>query len=266
MNPQPWAEGGKIPWDDPEFSRRMLKEHLSQKHDAASRRTPIIEKHMNWIHTFVLDKNTSHILDLGCGPGLYTTRLAALGHACHGIDFSPASIEFAVNQTPDNCSYTLGDIRTTSFGSGLDLVMLIFGEFNVFKPSDAKLLLEKAFSALVKDGKLLLEVSTFDSVYERGNQPATWYSAEYELFADKPHLCLMESFWDDANSVAIERYYIVDAANGDVTRHSASMQAYENDLLTEMILQVGFQKPDFYPSLTGKSDDLSEMVVLVAAK
>ena len=44
------------------------------------------------------------------------------------------------------------------------------------------------------------------------------------------------------------------------------MQAYENDLLTEMILQVGFQKPDFYPSLTGKSDDLSEMVVLVAAK
>ena len=37
--PKPWAEGEKIPWNDPEFSRRMLKEHLSQKHDAASRRT-----------------------------------------------------------------------------------------------------------------------------------------------------------------------------------------------------------------------------------
>jgi len=34
--PEPWAE--KIPWDDPAFSERMLKEHLSQEHDAASRR------------------------------------------------------------------------------------------------------------------------------------------------------------------------------------------------------------------------------------
>ena len=33
--PEPWAEGEKIPWDDPGFSRRMLEEHLSQAHDAA---------------------------------------------------------------------------------------------------------------------------------------------------------------------------------------------------------------------------------------
>ena len=36
--PAPWAEGDKIPWNDPDFSRRMLREHLSQAHDAASRR------------------------------------------------------------------------------------------------------------------------------------------------------------------------------------------------------------------------------------
>ena len=36
--PVPWAEGEKIPWSDPAFSQRMLQEHLSQEHDAASRR------------------------------------------------------------------------------------------------------------------------------------------------------------------------------------------------------------------------------------
>ena len=41
--PKPWIEGEKIPWNDPEFSKRMLKEHLSQNHDAASRRFEIIE-------------------------------------------------------------------------------------------------------------------------------------------------------------------------------------------------------------------------------
>ena len=28
--PDPWTEGDNIPWDDPAFSERMLKEHLTQ--------------------------------------------------------------------------------------------------------------------------------------------------------------------------------------------------------------------------------------------
>ncbi len=36
-NPAPWFEGDNISWDDPDFSERMLAEHLSQEHDLASR-------------------------------------------------------------------------------------------------------------------------------------------------------------------------------------------------------------------------------------
>jgi hypothetical protein len=43
--PEPWSEGEKIPWDEPGFSERMLKEHLSQEHDAASRRSEKIGFH-----------------------------------------------------------------------------------------------------------------------------------------------------------------------------------------------------------------------------
>lgn len=266
IEPKPWAEGEKIPWNDPDFSRRMLKEHLSQKHDAASRRTSVIKKHVDWIHTFVLGGNPSHILDLGCGPGLYSARLSKLGHVCRGIDFGPASIEYAAKHSSENCSFTLGDVRTTDFGSGYDLVMFIFGEFNVFKPEDARLILSKAYAALKPGGKILLEPHTFDAVYELGNQPATWYSAENELFAEKPHLCLMESFWDEDLSVAIERYFIVDAATGEVARYSSSMQAYENDELVEMLTQAGFLNSEFHPSLTGKPDEMTQLQVLVAQK
>ena len=266
-DPKPWEEGEKIPWNDPDFSRRMLKEHLSQKHDAASRRTPTIKKQVDWIHSFVLDGKPSRILDLGCGPGLYAARLAALGHVCRGIDFGPASIEYAVKHAPENCSYTLGDVRTTGFGSGYDLVMFIFGELNVFKPKDAKSILHKAYTVLNPGGKLLLEVTTYDAVYELGNQPATWYSAENELFADEPHLCLMEPFWDDEQAVAIERYYIVDANTGEVARYSASTQAYTEDEFRDMLLGVGFSTIEKHPSLIGKEDSFqSEMFVLIAHK
>jgi len=267
MTPKPWAEGEKIPWDDPEFSQRMLKEHLSQKHDAASRRKRIIKKHVDWIHRTVLNGQPSCILDLGCGPGLYTAALAGLGHVCRGIDFSPASIDYAVKASPEGCTYTLGDIRATDFRSGYDLVMFIFGEFNVFRPQDATLILQKSFAALQPGGRILLEIQTFDAVYELGNQPATWYSAKKELFADDPHLCLMESFWDEEQQAAIERYYIVDVISGNVRRYASTTLAYHEDEIISMLTRSGFRGVETYPTLTGKNvSQVSPMLVLVAEK
>lgn len=267
MDLQPWEEGEKIPWNDPGFSRRMLKEHLAQRHDAASRRTPIIKRHVDWIHRKVLNEQPSRILDLGCGPGLYATRLAALGHECLGIDFSPASIDYAWKHAPDGCSYILSDVRTAAFGVGYDLVMFIYGELNVFKISDARALLKKARTALKPGGRLLLEISTFDAVEQLGNQPATWYSSPGRLFSDKPHLCLMESFWDEKQSVATERYLIVDAATGKVTRYAASSQAYDKEAIQALLNDVRFTEVKFHPSLTGKEEaGVDDFMVIVARK
>ncbi len=266
-NPRPWAEGEKIPWNDPDFSRRMLREHLSQKHDAASRRTAKINRQAAWIHTHILSGKPARILDLGCGPGLYASKLAAFGHTCHGIDFSPASIEYALQHASANCTYSLADLRQAGFGTGFDLAMFIYGEFNVFRPEDACRILQKAWAALQPGGKLLLEVTSFEAVYELGNQPATWYSAENELFAEACHLCLMESFWDEDQSAAIERYYIVDAATAQVTRYSSTTQAYTAERFQAMLGEAGFGSITFYPSLVGKADaSQSQMLVIEAVK
>ncbi len=267
MDLQPWEEGEKIPWNDPAFSRRMLKEHLTQGHDAASRRTSKVKKHVDWIHRTVLEGRPSRILDLGCGPGLYTSRLAALGHVCRGIDFSPASIEYATKHSHSGVSYTLADVRTADFGGGYDLVMFIYGELNLFRLTDTRAILQKAQAALNLGGRLLLEISTYDAVEQTGNQPATWYSSSGGLFADTPHLCLMESFWDEAQSVATERYLIVVAATGVVSRYAASSQAYDADAIQSLLNEVGFREVYFHPSLTGKEETgVYDFMVIVARK
>ena len=64
-------------------------------------------------------------VDLGCGPGLYSSRLARLGHACTGIDFSPASVAYAREQAAAqglDCRYHEGDVRRTDFAAGYGLV------------------------------------------------------------------------------------------------------------------------------------------------
>lgn len=261
--PKPWAEGEKIPWNDPAFSRRMLDEHLSQDHDAASRRFEIVDRHVKWIHDRVLQGDPTHVLDLGCGPGLYTSRLARLGHRCVGIDFSPASIAYARERAEEaglDCTYIQRDIRTADYGDGYGLVMSIFGEFNVFRPREARAILEKAHGALVPGGFLLLEPHTFEAVLKIGKKPPSWYAAEQGLFSDQPHLCLHESFWDAEENVAIERYYIIDAATGAVTRHSSSTQAYTKEEYRSLLAECGFGDVVFYPSLGGSpggpEDDL----------
>jgi SAM-dependent methyltransferase len=254
--PEPWAEGEKIPWDAPDFSRRMLDEHLSQEHDLASRRLEIIDKHVKWIHNQVLKGNPTRVLDLGCGPGLYTNRLARLGHRCVGIDFSPASIAYAREQAEEaglECTYIQQDIRTVDYGDEYGLVMSIFGEFNVFRPGEARGILEKACRALAPKGLLLLEPHAFEVVVKLGEQPSSWYSAEKGLFSEEPHLNLQENFWDTEDNVAIQRYYIIDAATGEVTCHSSSTQAYTNEEYRSLLAECGFGTVVFYPSLGGSA-------------
>jgi SAM-dependent methyltransferase len=268
--PKPWAEGEKIPWNDPDFSKRMLREHLSQAHDAASRRFETIDQHVSWIHNDVLKGKPTRILDLGCGPGLYTNRLARLGHACTGIDFSPASIAYAREQaegTGLDCNYIQQDIRTADYGEEVGFVMLIFGEFNVFRPAEAKDILSKALRALAPDGLLLLEPHTFEKVGETGMRPPSWYSTEKGLFSDEPHLLLRENFWDAEEHVAIERYHIITAASGEVTSHSSSMQAYTDEEYRSLLAECGFGKVTLFPAL-GKTAGSSEagLIAVLAQK
>ena len=261
---EPWAEGEKIPWDDPDFSRRMLAEHLSQAHDAASRRAEIIDAHVNWIHEHVLAARPARVLDLGCGPGLYTSRLARLGHACVGIDFSPASIAHAIATAGGlDCAYRLGDIRVAEDGAGYDLAMLTFGEFNVFRPEDARSILSRSRQALVEGGRLLLEVHTIDAVRRIGLAGSSWRAVTCGLFSDRPHLRLDEAFWDAERLAATERYYVVDAETASVTRFAQSIQAYTDDEYGALLREAGFRLEGVHPSLGGEAGD-GDFIVLRA--
>jgi SAM-dependent methyltransferase len=269
-NPRPWAEGEKIPWNDPSFSARMLREHLSQAHNAASRRFDLIDRMVEWLHGAVLEGKAGRVLDLGCGPGFYTSRLARLGHTSLGIDFSPASVDYARSEAQKAklaCDYRLEDVRTADFGAGWDMVMFIYGELNVFKPAEAQAILNNSCAALVPGGKLVLEVHHYKTIQRLGHKPRTWFGEERGLFGDSPYLCLYEAFWDEPGGSATERYYVVDAASGGVSEMAATTQAYTGEQYRQMLGEAGFSKVKFHPSLCGCEDaQLEDFFAIVAEK
>lgn len=254
--PEPWREGDNIPWHEPGFSARMLHEHLSQAHDAASRRLTVIDQHIAWIFGHVLGGQPARVLDLGCGPGLYTQRLAARGCACTGVDFSPASIEYARAQADAEgltCVYHLADLRQAEFGTAYDLAMLLYGEANVFRPADLRLILRKAHAALRPGGQLLLEPHTFEAVEALGHEPTAWTAQLAGLFSGQPHVLLSEAFWDAPSHAATHRYYVLAAGSGHATRYAQSFQAYTEAGYRALLEQCGFGDVRLYPSLTGDS-------------
>jgi SAM-dependent methyltransferase len=269
VSPEPWAEGEKIPWDDPGFSERMLKEHLSQDHDMASRRGAMIDLHVSWIHETCLHGRPSRVLDLACGPGLYSQRLAQLGHRCIGIDFSPASIAHAQSQAAEaglEIEYSCEDIRTAEYGDNFDLAMLVFGEFNMFRKNDAEQLFSRIHKALNSGGHVLLEPQTYHAIEKEGKGPACWHTEPAGLFSPDPHIWLDEHFWHDDCHASTTRYYIIDTQTGSVERYASTTQAYPDDDYDQLLSKAGFSAIKKFPSLTGSKDHQHEGLFTLMAK
>lgn len=244
-----------MPWHKEDFSRRALREYLNQEHDAASQKLELMQNQIEWIHHNILKDKISKILDLSCGPGIYTNMLAKFGHHCKGIDISPAGIEYArITKTELmlDCEYQLGDIRSVDYGKGFDMVMNLYGEFNNHTKADASKILKSINAALVENGLLLLELYPFDTIEEIGNKEPTWTSSEESRFSSKPHLILTDYEWNPGPNFSVERYYIVHSENVHTEMYTNRLQAYSIKEYEDLFEKNGFAMVNKFPAIASE--------------
>ncbi len=247
--PVAWEGKSKIPWNDPEFSARMLREHLNQEHAQASRPLATIQRQIDFLEDKVLDGSGARVLDLGCGPGLYCKALADRGHRCTGVDFSPASIEYAVSQDGQS-EYVLEDVREFDPGNGYDLVIMTFGEFNAFNPEDGLLLIQKMRDAIWPGGTVVLEVHAELAVRNIGNSPPSWRALASSVFSDHPHIWFSENFFDEEALTAITRHFVLNES-GDIDEYINTLQGYRRHDYITLLQHNGFRRIMMEESKTG---------------
>jgi SAM-dependent methyltransferase len=269
----PWRDGANLPWDDPAFSERMLREHLDQAHGAATRQRPELLRQVDWLWQHLGLQPGARLLDITCGPGLYATEFARRGADVTGIDFSPASIRYArelaeAQGLAGRCRFIQADVRAElprHAGEDYDAATFIYGQLAVFTRDEAAALLAGATLALRPAGRLALELLNFERIDK--SHSTWWFSDERGLWGDAPFINLGERFWDADQRASIDRFFVIHLQTGVLEEIGLSDNGYETEELLALLRENGFGQATAFPAWDGiELYDAEEWVAYVAQR
>jgi 2-polyprenyl-3-methyl-5-hydroxy-6-metoxy-1,4-benzoquinol methylase len=254
-------------WTNEHTSKQMLKYHLNESVDVSSRNKSFIEQSVEWIVShFEVDKNTK-IADFGCGPGLYTTRLAERGAIVTGIDFSDNSIEYAKRVAAEkglSIDYALTNYLYYETTSRFDLITMIMCDFCVLSPEQRKTMLSKFNTLLKPEGSVLLDVYSLNSFNQRGK------SATYELnqlngfWSPEDYYCFVNTFKYNEINVTLDKYTIIEEARTRTVYNW--LQYFSTESLRKEFEENGFKIEEYYSDVAGKTFSPESVEFAIVAK
>lgn len=252
QKPEPFTTGEPLFWNDPHISKQMLKVHLDPNIDAASRKTEVIDHSVQWMIEMLGLQSGDAVLDLGCGPGLYSSRFARAGLHVTGVDYSRSSIEYASQNASENklsINYRFQNYLELEDENLYDAVFLIYGDFCPLDPQQRITLLENIHRALKPAGRFVLDVTTREHRKKNGNKNG-WYTLKSGFWKPGLHLVLEEGFDYPEQSIWLDQYTIIEA-DGKVSVYRNWFQDYTPEMITAELVRGGFSVESLWGDLVG---------------
>jgi SAM-dependent methyltransferase len=266
--PAPFTPGEPLFWDDPHISAQMLAFHLDPNTDAASRSPETIDHMVAWITATTGLQPGAAVLDLGCGPGLYASRLACLGFHVTGVDYSRRSIDYATRYAREHgldISYRYQNYLELSDENQYDAALLIYGDFCPLSPEQRARLLQNVQRALKPGGRFILDVSTRECRKQHGSRNC-WRFLESGFWKPGPHLLLEDGFDYPEQLIWLDQAIVIEE-DGKISVYRNWFQDYTPETITAELTAGGFTVESLWGDLTGVPyRDGSEWIGLVTRK
>ena len=199
-------------WTDPYTSQQMLHFHLNPEVDLSSRGTHFIDESADWMIRYFELSSEAHVLDFGCGPGLYVSRLASCGARVTGIDFSQTSIDYAKKQAAHHgqkVSYHLANYLEYEPEGEFDLITMIMCDFCAMSPKQRSEMLRKFVRHLSPKGRVIFDVHSLVA-YEQKEEGILFEKNLLNGFwSASPYFGFLASFKYDVERVSLDKYTIV---------------------------------------------------------
>lgn len=250
--PEIYEEGSMKLWEDPHISKGMLEAHLSPNEEGASREHSFIDSSVDWIESIAPPKTHTTLIDFGCGPGMYTSRLAKKGYNVVGIDISERSIAYAKEYAALNAldiDYRLGNYLEFSEVEKYDVAILIYCDYGVLSDEARLKILNNIYRALKPGGMLIFDVFTPRN-YDGKKESKEWFVSEKNgFFKEDEYLCL-ESHLIYNEFVHLDQYLLIDH-NDQVDVIRVWDHCFTPETLLNESAQVGFECLGYFSDAKG---------------
>jgi len=262
----PFDPPAELDWGRPDYSRRLLREHLDQAHDGASRRLRVVDTQVSRLAR-LLPRPPARILDAGCGPGLYATRLARRGYEVVGVDVSPAAVAHARRAAASQplgrrVSFVEQDLRNLASGTQFDAAILVYFVLEAFPRMEQPRVLRRIAGALAPGGPLVVEMRI------RPDQPpgrtAWWDVVDESVLADRRHLLIGDAQYDPRRHTYVLREIAV-FDDGTIATQQTSGWLCPFDAIPRLFARGGLGVRRIYDGWSSqRATGLSETVLVVA--
>lgn len=269
QRPPLYEPGEPAFWTDPHISQGLLAAHLNPNVEAASRKPEFIDRSIDWLLDQLDLAPGAAWLDIGCGPGLYTSRLARRGLHVTGVDFSERSLAYAREYAAEHdlaITYRHQNYLTLEDEAQYDVVSLIYGDFCPLDPGERATLLARVHRALKPGGRFVLDV-TAPLHHVRRVPAVNWYaSAEGGFWHPGPHLVLEQGLVYPEDMFLSQ--IIVIAPDGSHKVYRFWFQDYTPERLAAELAAGGFTVQMQWGDLAGApfKPRQSEWIAVVAAR
>ncbi len=252
-------------WANEHTSKQMLEYHLNEAIDVSSRNKNFIECSTQWIVSqFGVSEKTT-IADFGCGPGLYTTRLAERGATVTGIDFSKNSLKYAkqiAEQKGLKVDYVHTNYLNFETTQRFDLITMIMCDFCALSPKQRKILLSNFSSLLKPGGYVLLDVYSLNS-FDKKEESATYKLNQLNRFwSPDNYYCFVNTFKYEKEKVTLDKYTIIEASQTRIVYNW--LQHFSKESLRTEFENNGFEVENLYSNVAGGvfDPDSSEFAIV----
>jgi len=255
QKPELYDPGDAVMWTDDHISKQLLEVHLNPEIDLATRKPESIEKTIEFILKFC-DRLGMDILDLGCGPGIYTEKLALQGHQITGIDFSRNSIAYAKDQAKEknlSIEYLCQNYLELEFNNGFDLIFIIYTDFGVLVPKERDRLLENIYNALKPGGAFIFDVINYRNLDKKFQEHQSWKIENGGFWKKQPYIELSNGFPYPDDKVFLNQHTVIDE-NDHYKTYRFWTHYFNNDILIPMLTDKGFENIESFDSILPESD------------
>lgn len=262
-----YARSKNFLWTDPHISKNMLLAHLDVNHDAASRNAHSIQKTVQWIQNEI--NAESAIIDFGCGPGLYSEKLASMGHTVLGLDISETSIRHAQTSAKQKdlpIRYVNGSYLSEVDLGVHDVALCIYCDFGALIPSEQKAFLKNVHTSLKDDGVFIFDVFS-EGLSATKTEYRDFEVVEGEDFwSDQPHFILSESVYFEEEKAWGQRNIIIDQKTGTQKEFITWDTLYNDARIIDLLQENGFIVEKIVQGLVNENSFTSNDVLFIKSR